>query len=109
MTTAAQRRFWTQIVDMGCLICAGDAEIAHLHGGSLVPIIGVKAKGKKIPRLNWIVAPLCPYHHRLGPFGDALDLGVAVWELRHGDQSDLIDELIRRTGLPLWELAKEKK
>lgn len=103
--TAAQRRFWTDVAAMGCIVCARDAEIAHCHGGSIVERMKEpKAKGKKLQRYNWLVIPLCPSCHRLGL--DALDLNVQRWERRHGAQSDHIDWLSMRLRLPLWDLAK---
>lgn len=62
-----------------------------------------KAKGRKLPRMNWLVIPLCPYHHR-GTVG--LDYGVVAWETNFGPQVGHIDRLIQRLGMPVWELAQ---
>ena len=58
--TAAQKKWWSELVEMGCLL--GDeieAEIDHLVGAS------AQAEGENIG--NWWVIPLCPRLHRLGP------------------------------------------
>lgn len=109
MSTAAVRRYWTRVAALGCLLCGGPAEVAHCHGGSIVPILGVKAKGKKLPAWDYAVIPLCPTHHRWGSYGIALDAGVEEWEQRHGTQAAMIDRLAEHFGINLWELAKGDK
>lgn len=106
--TAAQRYYWTKLVMLGCIICGGPAEIAHSHGGSITPIMGVKAKGKKLQRMNWIVLPLCPYHHR-DTYCTGLDRDVDAWEAKFGTQAEHIDKLGALFGMDLWTLAKSTK
>jgi hypothetical protein len=63
-----------------------------------------KAKGKKLARLDWIVIPLCPFHHRIGPA--ALDLDREAWESVFGDQAAWIDNMKSRTGIDAWAQAR---
>ena len=106
--TAAQRRYWLQVAALGCVVCGGPAEIAHCHGGSIVERLQEpKAKGKKLTRMNWLVLPICPYHHRTG--AESLDVCQSCWELVHGTQASHIDKLCERFGLDLWTLARGSK
>ena len=104
--TREQREYWSRLVERGCLICRGPAEVAHAHGGSIVERMQEpKAKGVKLRRLHWLALPLCVYHHRLGP--DALDNGVRQWERQFGNQADWIDILCSRYQRDLWALARD--
>ena len=108
MTVAAVKRYWTRLVADGCLLCGAPAEIAHCHGGSMTARIGVKAKGKKLSRLDWCVLPLCPAHHRdTSEFG--LDRDVSRWEAEHGTQESHLNLLCRHHGLDLWALSAPTK
>ena len=107
MACAAVKRYWGRLVAMGCIVCGGPAEIAHAHNGSIRERMQeAKAKGKKLPRYDWLVLPLCCGHHRIGPL--ALDLDVRAWERRFGTQASYIDLLCGKTGINLWELAKSR-
>lgn len=108
MPTAAVKRYWTRLVEPGCLVCRSPAEIAHAHGGSIVERTGEKAKGLKLPRMDWLVLPLCPQHGR-HPYPLALDTNVEAWEARYGRQADHIDVFCERHGLDLWALAAPTK
>ena len=109
MTTAAQRRYWQDLVRVGCLICGSPAEVAHAHGGSIVERMQEpKARGKKLQRMDWLVLPLCPQHGR-EPYPLALDTNVARWEKVNGTQASFIDALCLRFRMDLWTLAKRGK
>ena len=113
MATAEVRRYWSRLVDMGCVArldklqpCGAPAEIAHCHDGSVVErMMEPRAKGKKLARYDWLVLPLCPRHHRHGR--DALDNGVKSWERRFGTQAGHVDRLIAETGIDVWAKANE--
>lgn len=108
MSTAIVRRYWNALIFDGCIITGREAEIAHAHGGSIVERMQEpKAKGKKLPRYDWLVLPLSPELHRIGPL--ALDLDVAAWERRNGTQAEWIDRLAKKHGLPLWALAQSRR
>ncbi len=100
--TAAQKRLWTRIAALGCLICQRPAQIAHAHSGSVCERLQEpKAKGKKLQRMNFLVLPLCPYHHQW------LDAGVRQWEIDYGPQAAYIDDLCVLLETDLWALAKQ--
>ena len=107
--SAAVRRYWGRLAAMGCILCGAPAEIAHAHGGSIVERMQEpKARGKKLARMDWTVLPLCYLHHRdTSPVG--LDRDVAAWERANGSQARYIDLLCGRTGINLWELARDKR
>ena len=109
MAAAAVRRYWGRLAAMGCILCGGPAEIAHCHNGSIRERMQEpKAKGKRLARYDWLVLPLCPAHGR-HPYPLALDTDVAAWERRYGTQAKYIDLLCGRTGINLWELARDKR
>lgn len=112
MSTGAILRYWTQIAGMGCILTGGPAEIAHCHGGSLL-IRGrelgrdyTKAKGRKLPYMDWLVLPLSPEYHRLANY--SLDQDVETWERANGTQVYWLDEMVRRTGVDVWDLARSR-
>lgn len=106
MSTAAIKRYWTRVADLGCVICHGPAEIAHCAGRPSVVerIQEPKAKGKKLPRMDWLVLPLCAFHHRTGP--DSLDLNPRAFESRYGPVAWLLDRQAERLCMPIWELSQ---
>ena len=108
MANAAQRRYWTRIVALGCLICGGPAEIAHCHGGSIAERGYTKAKGKKLRYMDWLVLPLCPRHGR-EPYPTGLDTNVERWERIYGSQVGHVCDLVTLTGVDVWALAVSPK
>ena len=104
MANRAVKAYWSILVEDGCCICQRPATIAHCHGGSITERMGPKARGKKLPRMDYLVLPLCPDHAGEGPLG--LDGGPLRWESRFGRQADWIDKLGERHYLGLWYLAK---
>lgn len=103
--TAEQRRYWTKLVMLGCIVCGSPAEIAHAHSGSIRERMHEpKAKGKKLQRYNWLALPLCPPHHR-DTYCNGLDRNVAAWESKYGTQAEHIDKLGALFGMDLWRLA----
>jgi hypothetical protein len=106
MPSAPVKRSWDQVAALGCCICGGPAEIAHAHGGSIVERMQEpKAKGKKLPRYDWLVLPLCYRHHR-DTSVEGLDQNVQRWEAWYGPQADHIDRLMVKLGMNVWALAK---
>jgi hypothetical protein len=102
--TAAQRRFWGRLAELGCIVCGRPAQIAHAHSGSVRERTQEpKAKGKKLQRLDWLVIPMCPFHHGL------LDCDVKGFEAIYGPQAGMIDRLCKHFGLNLWTLSRGDK
>jgi len=106
VASAAVRRHWTRVAAIGCVVCGGPAEIAHCHNDSIRERMQEpKAKGKKLPRYDWLVIPLCSLHHRNSVA--ALDLNVGSFEAAFGTQASHIDRLCEVLGIDLWAKANE--
>jgi hypothetical protein len=102
VSTAAIRRFWSQVADLQCLICGSPAEIAHAHGPSLRerdPRF-LKPKGKKPAWGDWLVIPLCPDHHF---YMDNAPHDFARW---YATPANLVDVVATRTGVDVWGNAR---
>lgn len=56
---AVQKRFHGELIDMGCVISGAPAELDHLAGAA--------ARHDKMHIGQWLVSPLSPHWHRLGP------------------------------------------
>jgi len=88
--TKAERDHLSRVASLGCICplpdrlgmtrCEAPAEIHHLLNGT----IGRKAS-------NFEVIPLCPYHHRTGPFGHAVHNGTKTFEARYGSQREMLE------------------
>ena len=79
--TAAEKRYFAAVVELGCCICKMPPEIHHKTGAGM----GIRAH-------NSDVMPLCPDHHRLGMNDKlAIHAGVETWEDRHGTQDYWIE------------------
>lgn len=109
MPTAEVRRYWTQVASLGCVVCKGLAEVAHCAGKPSVSerLQEPKAKGMKLPRMDWIVLPVCAWHHRMSV--DALDLNPRLFEQRYGTVAGHIDKVAEKLGVDVWAKAKEGK
>lgn len=99
--TAAQRRYWTRVIALGCVITHGPAEICHCHGGSIADLGIYRGKGTKPS--NWLVLPLAPRLHRAEYKG--LDYDVRAWEAENGTQVDFLKMIGRQLGINQFELA----
>jgi len=75
-----KKEYYRKVSELGCIICSMPAEIHHLTGAGM----GLKSKDDEI-------MPLCPNHHRLGSFGNAVHNGTQTFEDRYGTQRELIE------------------
>ena len=81
-----QKEYQNRVAELGCLICGRPAELHHTRYG-----VGMGQRGKEI-------VPLCPYHHRQGPFGEAIHNGYYTFAANHLTEVELIekrDKLLR--------------
>lgn len=104
------KRYWDLVASQGCMV-TGDTHrvtLHHVHGGSIVERGFHRSSGRKTS--DWLVIGLREDLH-VGPRGiDGPDrIPVRVWESEHGNQADMVDEVIRRTGLDVWELARAEE
>lgn len=84
--TKAEKSHYAKLVDMGCIVCQlqgyghSACEIHHTRHGA--------GMGQKSHYLQAI--PLCPPHHRTGPYGVAFHAGAAGFENLYGTEVDLL-------------------
>jgi hypothetical protein len=84
----AEREHLAKIASFGCCICSSPAEIHHIRTG-----LGMSQRAS-----NYSVLPLCPRHHRLGGFGEAIHAGQREFESRYGSEIELLNQINRRAG-----------
>lgn len=109
--SAEQKRYWDILIkQIGCMVThtRTQAQIHHCHGGSIKDRGFNRESGRKTS--NWLVIPLWINLH-VGPNGiDGFPrMPVRQWEARHGKQADMIDRLIKITGIDVWELARDEE
>ena len=113
MSTPAIRRYWSRVIAFGCAVhqeaCTSPGlEVAHGHGESVTERMQEpKAKGRKLPRMDWIVLALCPAAHRID--ADSLDRNPRAFERRYGSVAELIDRCAAALSVDVWVLAKVGK
>lgn len=84
--TKDERNHLERVARLGCIICGGDAEIHHIRTGC-----GMSQRAS-----NYHVIPLCAFHHRQGPFGDAIHNGHKTFEQRYGTEIELLEQVRSR-------------
>ena len=72
--TPAERLYVDAVASLGCLICRNEAELHRPDGSVLDPYSAI---------------PLCAWHHRKGPVGEALHADQEAFEARHGTEAQL--------------------
>ena len=80
--TAKQKRYFSKVVELGCVICQRPAEIHHLLAGT-----GMAQKDHDR------VIPLCPVHHRTGCYGEAIHAGIKGFEYQFGTEEYLLKKV----------------
>lgn len=73
----------------------------HAHGGSMKERGIHRSAGRK--NSDWLVIPLCANHHTGQEGIDAMGWTVLKWERTFGHQADMIDTLVKITGVDVWE------
>ena len=73
------KAYMNRVAELGCLLCGRPAELHHLRAG-----MGQRGKD---------VIPLCPHHHRHGPFGDATHNGYKTFCKKYGSEATLLAKL----------------
>lgn len=77
------------LADMGCVICgAKPAEIHHLITGRF----STARKGDDE------TIPLCAYHHRHGPRGEAIHAGSKVWRYDEAALLAAVNRTLKERG-----------
>lgn len=84
-----------RVKELGCICCRHlglgwvPAEAHHIRDGY----------GAGERALDEETIPLCPWHHREGPMGEAFHAGEREWVKRHGTERELLAETRRDLGL----------
>ncbi len=85
--TAAQKRYWSQLAELGCIACRKDG-VHNTH----VSIHHIEGRVKS--DAHWLVLPLCGPHHQHRD--DSGVIGVhpykSTFQARYGKQLDLAKE-----------------
>lgn len=76
------------VFELGCIIDGCDAP-PNLHH----PRVGLGMAQKSS---DWLVIPLCKYHHLDGPFGHAIHNGIREFEKNYMSEMDLLAETIKK-------------
>lgn len=85
-----EREHLSRVAALGCIACKKNgnygtlAEIHHIREG--------KGKGQRATHFE--VIPLCPYHHRLGPPGEAFHASPRRWVKKYGRETVLLKEVL---------------
>ena len=91
--TAAQRRVWDRLTELGCIVCGSHVAVTRHH-------CGTGAGGRKN---HDFVIPLCHYHHQ-GEMGiDRREYGatekVIDWEATFGTEKELHAKAMNLIGM----------
>ncbi|WP_411782841.1 Ref family recombination enhancement nuclease [Bradyrhizobium sp. UFLA01-814] len=88
--TKVERERLSKVAALGCICplpdrfgvsrCEAPVEIHHISNGTL----GRKAS-------NYETIPPCPYHHRQGPFGEAVHNVTRSFEAKHSTQREMLE------------------
>lgn len=96
-------RYVEALREQNCMACGYKTQtLHHIVGGSAQEKLGCRGNRK---HSDWLQIPLCDNHHQ-GRQG-IHTIGVSLWEIRYGDQTDMIDQLCERFQLDLWRLAEK--
>jgi hypothetical protein len=111
-TPALVKRYWSVVAQLGCAVTLDTYQphitIHHCHGGSMAERGFGRSAGRKTSW--WLVIGLHrDLHVGAGGIDGPYRIPVEEWEARHGRQADMIDELVRRTGIDVWALARDEE
>jgi hypothetical protein len=95
--SAIEKRHWSRIAAMGCLVCGGEATIHHVTGWA--------DRMGRLPRSHQRVVPLCKIHHQA--VWDSASMPVSVERLGHRGfyQEHGID--LMKEAEALWAISEE--
>lgn len=107
MTPQQRKDHFRRVAAYPCWTCgAFPPTLHHCHGPSMQRRGVYKAMGAKTS--DYLVLPLCRACHQ-GPEGIDGGIGSHAWEAKHGEQASMLDELSRRLGYDVWQLAAAER
>ena len=84
--TAAQKKRWGKVRELGCLVCGAWPEIHHCF---------TQSGGRKN---NNLVIPLCSIHHRHQGEGVSFHPFWKAWQKIYGSEAELLKQVAARLG-----------
>jgi len=78
------KQYKNKVASLGCILCRQPAELHHPRF----------SQGLAQRASDWLIIPLCTYHHRTGSFGQAIHNGKATFEKNYGKEADLLAKTI---------------
>ena len=91
MSTLLLREYKSMVASFGCMVCGQQASLHHPRFCS-----GMAQRSS-----DWLVIPLCPYHHQSGGYGTAIHAGQQAFEQNHGTEEQLLAKVIERAYVRL--------
>lgn len=97
--TKAEKQHLDDVAQLGCIVCRNlghgptPAEVHHIRSGQ-----GLKRAS------HYDTIPLCPYHHRIGGYGEAFHAGPEIWQRKYGPEI----VLLKQTRIELRQLRELK-
>lgn len=111
---AEVKRHWDLVASLGCAVTGKTREesavitIHHAHGGSIVERGFPRSFGRKTSW--WLALALIEdLHVGEGGIDGPYRISVEEWEAKHGRQADMLDELVRSTGVDVWARARAEQ
>ena len=74
------------VASLGCILCG---ESADLHHPRFACGMGMRSS-------DWLVIPLCKFHHQDGAYGQAIHNGQQEFEANHGTEQALLAQTIKQ-------------
>lgn len=94
------KQYWSEVAQLGCVVCLRPAQLHHVRGGSCRGLAGMGQKAN-----DWLVIPLCMEHHT-GSLGiHATTNSVTEWEQRNGRQSYHLRKVSAKLGVNILAMA----
>ena len=87
--TKAEKAHMNLVVALGCIACLN---LGHMDTPAEIHHTRCNAGGAQRSS-HFMVLPLCPWHHRLGGFGNAFHAGQKTWEAKFGTEAELLDQV----------------
>ena len=102
MTTAEEKRHWDRVRALGCIVTKRTDRVTlhHVHSGSIARM-GINRGSTRSN--HWLVIPLHPDLHCVGPHAIDGSCGVLTWEMTFGTQVEHLDRVSRLLGYNVWK------
>jgi len=82
----SKQKYKDAVAALGCIICGGPACLHHPRF-----VCGMSQRAS-----DWLVIPLCMYHHQWGTYGHAIHNGQQEFEKNYGTEQELLAKTIEK-------------